>query len=282
MDYVIAIPSYKRAETLNKKTLSLLKYNNIDVKSKVHIFVANEDEYETYKKIVPESDYCKLIIAEPTLKNARNFITRYFPVGTKIFNMDDDVIQFRLMVRDSKGKKMENLGKPDGEKVLFYDNKFYSYYDKINTLEEHIVKGFELCEEHGTALFGFYPTDNSLGMNCNVRTDIQYIIGCCWGCINPGDIFITVPDDKEDYERSIAYYHRYKKLIRMNYVAPRTNYYNEEGGMQETRTLDRVEKAAKYLENLYPQYCRAYQKTDNKGTFWELKLFDNPQRKGFF
>ena len=43
MDYKIAIPSYKRAETIKNKTLKLLMDHNID-KNKITIFVADNDE----------------------------------------------------------------------------------------------------------------------------------------------------------------------------------------------------------------------------------------------
>ncbi len=44
--YVIAIPSYKRADTLKNKTLNLLKKKKIK-SSIIHIFVANEEEKKT-------------------------------------------------------------------------------------------------------------------------------------------------------------------------------------------------------------------------------------------
>ena len=43
MDYKIAIPSYKRAVTIQNKTLKLLNEHNID-KNKITIFVADEEE----------------------------------------------------------------------------------------------------------------------------------------------------------------------------------------------------------------------------------------------
>ena len=47
--YIIAIPSYKRADTLNKKTLNLLKSSEMNIKEKVYIFVVDETEYKIYK-----------------------------------------------------------------------------------------------------------------------------------------------------------------------------------------------------------------------------------------
>ena len=43
MDYKIAIPSYKRSETIKNKTLKLLNDYGID-KKRITIFVANKEE----------------------------------------------------------------------------------------------------------------------------------------------------------------------------------------------------------------------------------------------
>ncbi len=281
-DYVIAIPSYKRSQTLIKKSLKALEFNGIDL-SRVHVFVANEEEYSVYKNNLGNKFPGKIIVGEPTLKNVRNFITRYFPKDTLIYNMDDDVEGYRLMVRDFKGRILDSKFTIPTTKA--YKGNSYDYFHKMNMLEEHIIEGFRLAKEYKTALFGMYPTTNSIGMSCDYRTKIAYIIGASWGCINPGDIFITVPDDKEDYERSILYYDRYKKIIRMNWIAPITNYYNEVGGMQEERTSERIKSCAYYLQDKYPEYCRAYLKEDSKGSFYELKLFDKsnePKHKKLF
>ena len=45
IDYEIAIPSYKRPETIKKKTLKVLEGHNIPPE-KINIFVANEEEFD--------------------------------------------------------------------------------------------------------------------------------------------------------------------------------------------------------------------------------------------
>ena len=47
-NFVVVIPTYKRYEELKKKTLALLKRIHLDVKNRVYIFVANEEEKEKY------------------------------------------------------------------------------------------------------------------------------------------------------------------------------------------------------------------------------------------
>ena len=74
-DYVIAIPSYKRAHILKEKTLDLLKRQKIP-KQKIYIFVANKKEHDEYKKVLPPY-YHKIIIGKVGMKNIRNFISGY-------------------------------------------------------------------------------------------------------------------------------------------------------------------------------------------------------------
>jgi hypothetical protein len=62
VDYIIAIPSYKRAETLRDKSLTVLKEYNISPKC-IDIFVANKDEEEEYKKVIDPKTY-KIVISK--------------------------------------------------------------------------------------------------------------------------------------------------------------------------------------------------------------------------
>ena len=73
VDYVIAIPSYKRAETLKSKTLSMLKSNKINSK-KIHVFVANNEEKNIYESTLDKNSYGKIIVGIVGMKNIRNFI----------------------------------------------------------------------------------------------------------------------------------------------------------------------------------------------------------------
>ena len=47
-DYVICIPSYKRANFCNEKTLATLHKHKIDPK-KIYVYVANKEDYDLYK-----------------------------------------------------------------------------------------------------------------------------------------------------------------------------------------------------------------------------------------
>ena len=230
MDYVIAIPSYKRAETLKEKTLKFLNSNKIDP-SLIHIFVANEEERIEYNSILDEKKYGKIIVGVLGMKNIRNFITDYFPANKYIVNLDDDIKDIMYLHGD---KKLKSLPK----------------------LDTFIRSAFQYSQKVGANLWGIYPVANPFYMNHGISSGLYYIVGCMWGCKNlyKHKIKVTI-DDKEDFERSILYYNEDNVVIRYNYITVKTNYYKEHGGMQETRTDTRVTKSAHYLVKKYPKLC---------------------------
>ena len=59
---------------------------------------------------------------------------------------------------------------------------------------------------------------------------------------------------------------------RFNYVAPKTKYYSEDGGIQTYRTVEYEEKAVKWLLETFPQYCK--RNTSKKGKYPEVRLRD--------
>ena len=63
--YVIAIPSYHRADICNEKTLAMLSENHIP-KERIHVYVVKE-EYDLYKKTLDPSLYHSLIIGKKGL-----------------------------------------------------------------------------------------------------------------------------------------------------------------------------------------------------------------------
>lgn len=230
IDYVIAIPSYKRAETLKSKTLTLLKSQKINNK-KIHVFVANKAEKELYESVLDKNSYGKIIIGIVGMKNIRNFISNYFPRDSYILNLDDDLSSIEYLETVKKLSKFTNLDK-------------------------FIKDAFSYAESKGANLWGIYPVANPFYMNYGISSGLYYIVGAMWGSknIHKDSIKVSV-DDKEDFERSILYYKADGIVIRYNYVTIKTKYYKEKGGMQETRTDKRVTESAKYLINKYPDLC---------------------------
>lgn len=249
-NYVIAIPSYKRAETLRDKTLDLLHKSGIDPK-RIYVFVANNEEEETYRMTLKKGTYGKIIRGIVGMGAIRNFISDYFPIGQKIVNIDDDIRGF-----------------------LEYDESVKRHEKPLTNLKKVFERGFKECLAANSRLWGVYPVANGFFMKDTVSTDLKYIIGSFWGCINPGtkEIKITL-DDKEDYLRSILYYKADGVITRLNMYAPISAYYKEPGGMQEERTKERIEKSARWLVEKYPEYATL--NPNKKSGFMEVRLRDS-------
>jgi len=231
--WVIAIPSYKRAETLRDKTLRVLSEYRIP-KEKIHVFVANKAEYDTYKATLDPATYGHLHVAEPGMAAVRNCITRAFPIGTPIFNMDDDI---RGFIEYSEGARRNER--------------------PLRCLKTVITEGFAEARRSGYRLFGFYPVANGYFMKPGPpTTDLRYIIGSVWGIINPGPILTVTIDDKEDYLRSVIMYLLDGGVLRYGSIAPQSAYYKEPGGMQEERTMRRIEGSAKAMVAAFPDLVK--------------------------
>lgn len=254
-NYIIAIPSYKRAETLRDKSLAMLANNHIPA-SIIHVFVATEAEKETYAHTLKPGTYGKLIVGEPGMGAIRNFITAYFPVGAKIMNIDDDIKEFKQL--DTRTGKLV----------------------PVKNLDSVFRKGFDMAAKTGFRLFGFYPVANGFFMKDRVTEDLRYIIGSAWGIINPGiDALKVTIDDKEDVQRSVIMYLLDGGVLRFETITPITAYYKEPGGMQEERTKNRVDKSATAMVEAYPGLTTL--NLTKKSGFAEVRLRDKREEKTF-
>ena len=89
-DYIICIPSYKRAQVCKERTLNTLHKNKIDPK-KIYVYVASKEEYDNYKTTLDHTVYNKLIIGKKGLAQQRQFISNQWPTNKHIVFLDDDV-----------------------------------------------------------------------------------------------------------------------------------------------------------------------------------------------
>jgi hypothetical protein len=235
-----------------RDTLKYLDYCGTDHKI-IHVFVADQQDYEVYKRYLPSD--INLIKGVPTLKAQRNFIRRYFPEGEVILNFDDDVISLQYVL----------------------DNDLDLYI----ALDAFVEYAYTEMTKHGTKLFGVFPVANHYFMDDTVTTDLRYIVGAFWGCINDHspELDITVPLNKEDFERSIIYYRKFGSIVRFNNICVYTKYFINKGGLHDQRTVETNEASIAYLLNKYPGYCTL--SNDLKHGFKQIKLIANPTETNF-
>ena len=246
-NFVVVIPTYKRYEELKKKTLALLKRIHLDVKNRVYIFVANEEEKEKYLESLKGEDYYKIVVGEKGVKNIRNFICNYFDENINIFFMDDDLTD---VIGGYKDNDIE-----------------------LSSLTQIIQNGFNECKKKGLNLFGFYPVNNKYFMKNNITYDLRFINGGCYGLVNKKLMLNTddYTDEKEDYERTLQYYIRDGGVIRFNFISFKTKILinNSKGGMGDRRNLETIKKGAEFIKNTYPDLCKLFVRKDGR---FEIKL----------
>ena len=273
-EYVIAIPSYKRPQTLKNQTLKVLKDYKIEPQ-RIYIFVADKEEKKIYENEIDEKDYNKIVIGLPGIKNIRNFMPNYFKEGQYIFYMDDDIYGV-----------YENINtKATPDTLVESINKKYNKLIKLKSLKKLIETGFKISEKTGLTNWGVYPVFNSYFMKPSnvgklkdyISTKLCYIIGFMTGVINNRKAEVRTIDDKEDYERSIKYYLKDGGLLRFNNITCDTKCYKEPGGMQVERTKKRIHDSAIYLTKIYPKLCTL--NTSKKSGFTEIRLRDTRVNK---
>jgi len=228
MDWAIAIPSYKRSALIQTKTLSTLARYDIP-NDRITVFVANQEEYLVYRAAFP--DTLKIVIGRLGLAPQRNFILDHFPVGTHIVMVDDDLAGF------------VEKGEEGGIRPL-------------TSLRAVIDKGFAEAVKANCCLWGVYPVPNGFYMRSSVTYDLKFCVGSFWGIINTGTTgergIHLEHNQKEDYLRTLLSFERDGKVVRINYVSPKTVYYKTAGGMQCPDRVKDQQTAVEYLVDRWP------------------------------
>lgn len=230
MSYFIAIPSYKRASQLQKKTLTTLFNNNIP-KELINVFVI-EEEYKDYLDTLNKDYYNEIIIGKLGLVQQREFIQKFYKVGTKIVSLDDDV---------------ENI-----------DLSLTAY----DSLDNFFQDAFTKCEEKGIYLWSVYPVFNPFFRKDrpDITEGLSFCIGAFYGYIKRDDedlkLCLTREGNKEDVERSILYWLKDGKTLRFNKVGFKTKYYGVGGlgGLKER--IELMKRDALAIQAKYPTFTR--------------------------
>ena len=249
----IAIPSYKRYETIQKKTLRVLQEYNFDP-SMIEIFVNDQEpgEYDRYKEALSKNEFAKnipIIKGVPTIGEQRNFIERYYPEGIKLMMLDDDV---------------EEVQRRESEKKLV----------RVEDLKEVFNTGFDEMEKAGARCWGIYAASNPYFMKERVQTKLCYIIASMFGQITDHDPALKrVTNHGEDYEYSLRQYTKHGVVARLDWITVKSKYYGEEGGLQTVRTEQYIHDSISKIAEMFPDLCTMYiRKTTGHA---ELKLRDS-------
>lgn len=234
-DYVICIPSYKRANFCNEKTLATLHKHKID-HNKIYVYVASKEDYDIYKETLDSSLYKKLVIGKKGLVPQRQFIMEQWPQGKHIVFFDDDVESIDLSL---------------------------SLRFKGHNLDYFIKEAFDECVKNHSYIWGVYAVFNPFFRQARkeMTTELNYIVGAFYGIINRPklkSIQLTITKEngqKEDVERTIKYFIEDGIVLRFNKIGFTTKYYGKEGGLGRfEERIKPMKDACKRLADKYAEY----------------------------
>ena len=221
----IAIATLGRSDTITQKTLKYLKKSGYPAE-KIHLFVANDKEFEIYSKI-PEDLYGEIIVGCMGLKEQKNFITSFYPEDEIIIQMDDDV------------KAISGT---------------YSFLDLVRM-------GTDALSAGTAGLWGVMPNNDTRRFKPNTTTHLSFIIGCFFIMRNHKDIKVTY-SEKDDVERSILYFKKYGQVFRYQGSGVDTGYGQGTGGLQTPGRAERRDLEVVRFQTEYPEYVSV---VDKKG-----------------
>lgn len=259
-NYIICVPSYKRAETCRDKTLAMLKKNKID-KRIINVFVANKTEHEIYKQMLDKETYGNLIVGKKGLVQQREFIQKHYPKNTNILFLDDDVESVDLTL----------------------SSQFKGF-----SLDKFVKSAFKICKKENAHIWGVYPVFNPFFRKPKpeITTSLKYIVGAFYGIINQqsnNKLVLSLTKkfngQKEDVERTIKYFIQDGKVVRFNRVGFTTKYYGKSGGLGtfEARLKPMLE-ASKQLKSTYPEFGEISTKKTGMTEFKLRNLKEVPER----
>lgn len=155
----IAIPSFKRVDKLQEKTLKLLDRFDFDFHL-IDLFLENQEQYDLYYEALESEDkyHCINVIITDTIGigEKRNFIRNYYRDNTEaenIFCIDDDIDNIYVMEKP------------------------------IDDLKKFVNDAFRITREKGLNIWGVSPYHNPFYMKDNITTNLRYVIGCFYGLI---------------------------------------------------------------------------------------------------
>lgn len=238
--YKVCVPSYKRPHILKQKTMKLLErlQNNL---SEVDVIVETDEMAEEYRKHI--GDEVNIIVSNTDgIKEKRNFVRDYYQNKTDVdylICLDDDI-----------------------DELLDYDKPITR-----EAFIDMVEKGFTMCEEKGFKLWGVSAFNNSYYLERNISTNLRYICGAFWGLIIDRDLPVlqTQFNHYEDFCFTCQHYLRDKGVLRFNWIALKTKYFNPDGGISdwyggnENRRVAQKNDAKVFTE-LYPKMARVIEK----------------------
>lgn len=267
-NFVIAIPSYHRSQSIKDNTLRVLDECSVP-HNLIKVFVSKA-EVPIYRASLPAD----IEVVESVLGCIENRarIRAYFPEGQHVVYMDDDLKGIYSICDFTDDHKSCHIFRKENVKEPFYKKQI-----PIPNLLKFLADGFDILIKEQAHFGGIYPISNGFFCSHRYTTDLRYICGGLYFEINIKDFALQGDQYSEDFERTCKFFDLDKKVIRFEYCILKTGYYKGDGdngspgGLVESRTIELSELAQKKLAGMYPEYLNVVPPT--KGNhYWNLKI----------
>lgn len=234
--YHIAIPTYERWRPVNEMTqkrrfkkcttpfilmhtLGFLSRQQIP-KANVTLFVASQKELDSYRSALKGSEWAgvKIVISVLGNKNSRNFIYRYFPDGTYVVSIDDDVERISWKFREGITHHVLGAVTP-------------------GSLEKIIFDAYQRMREKKAFLWGVNTSQNprhmrSYGVSGRNGLVNGYLNGFIVRKKCYSELLRQFADATEDSEFAVRHYAKDGVVLRYRMYAGITSPYLNRGGLQ--------------------------------------------------
>ena len=227
----IAVPSYHRAVLFGKKTYRIIKASEAEAITTVFVV---QEEVDEYRALYPDITF---VVGLKGLKEQRRFIYEYYPEGSQIVSMDDD-IEYLLTIKK----------------------------ERLLDIRQVAQRGFDGCAKNDCRLWGIYPVANAFFMKAEDTTSLKFCIGCLYGFVKKGEYLLPMTERKEDVYRTCSYYRADGKVFRINDVAPKTKFLRGDSLEASAR---KHEEGADRLVSEFPLWAKKYHR---KNGFPEVRL----------
>lgn len=243
-DYRIAIPSYRRADQLGRRTLTTIDRLKVD-RERVTVFASDEQEADRYDDALAGA--WSVVVGRPGLVACRRwYSTEHYPAGMPVLSLDDDIDDLLARTPDSQLEPW------------------------TGTVDQLAAMGFGMCRALDTSLWGINGFTNGLYMHDEAVAGLRYICGIAHGCFAGDPAYCpdgSEPDSGEDFMRALRTYTEHGAVVRLDWLGPKTVYFGP-GGMCATFTSrderDRVHASTlRAIALRYPKLVtKTYRKRD--------------------
>ena len=244
MSVKYVIPSYQRPDICQELTLKFLKRHGID-DADIYLVLREDDPY--LNDYMDRASLMNILITDVKgIGKTHNYITEYFDENDFVVEVDDDLQD----LMDNERKPIESF------KTIVEDMK-------------------SLMTDEGISYGGTYQVVNPKFMSAckNYTTDLRYLLGCLRFRFIRKHIILQT-NYAEDFENCLQHFVADGKILKNNYIAPKTKNYQKGGCDHDGRDFATEKVDKEFLSLNYPHLCKLFQRKNGR---WDLRLKEYKQ-----